>query len=57
MDTYEAEHFGRPIETTSQVIIDKSHYLLIGDRRLRMREIASAVSISSEWLYTIEYQY
>uniref|UniRef100_T1IEG5 Uncharacterized protein n=1 Tax=Rhodnius prolixus TaxID=13249 RepID=T1IEG5_RHOPR len=48
MGTSDAERSGRPIEVTNPEIIDKIHDMVMDDRRVKVREIASAVGISNE---------
>uniref|UniRef100_T1IEN8 Uncharacterized protein n=1 Tax=Rhodnius prolixus TaxID=13249 RepID=T1IEN8_RHOPR len=43
-----AERSGRPVEVTTPEIIDKIHDMVMDDRRVKVREIASAVGISNE---------
>uniref|UniRef100_T1HJ95 Uncharacterized protein n=1 Tax=Rhodnius prolixus TaxID=13249 RepID=T1HJ95_RHOPR len=46
--TSDAERSGRPVEVTTPEIIDKIHDMVMDDRRVKVREIASAVGISNE---------
>ena len=48
MSTSGAEHYERPVESTAPEIIDKVHDPVMDDRRVKLREIASAVGISKE---------
>uniref|UniRef100_T1IG87 Uncharacterized protein n=1 Tax=Rhodnius prolixus TaxID=13249 RepID=T1IG87_RHOPR len=50
MGTSDAERSGRPVEVevTTPEIIDKIHDMVMDDRRVKVREIASAVGISNE---------
>uniref|UniRef100_T1I4P5 Uncharacterized protein n=1 Tax=Rhodnius prolixus TaxID=13249 RepID=T1I4P5_RHOPR len=48
MRTSDAERSGRPVEVTTPEIIDKIHDMVMDDRRVKVREIASAVGISNE---------
>uniref|UniRef100_T1HEC8 Uncharacterized protein n=1 Tax=Rhodnius prolixus TaxID=13249 RepID=T1HEC8_RHOPR len=48
MGTSDAERSGRPVEVTTTEIIDKIHDMVMDDRRVKVREIASAVGISNE---------
>ena len=57
MSTTDAERSGRPVEATTQEIIDKIHDMVIDDRRVKVREIASAVGISSERVHNILHQH
>uniref|UniRef100_T1I351 Uncharacterized protein n=1 Tax=Rhodnius prolixus TaxID=13249 RepID=T1I351_RHOPR len=45
--TSDAERSGRPVEVTTPEIIDKIHDMVMDDRRVKVREIASAVGISN----------
>jgi hypothetical protein len=45
MSTSDAEHSGHPVEATTPEIIDKIHNTVMDDRRVKVREIASAVGI------------
>uniref|UniRef100_T1HWX8 Uncharacterized protein n=1 Tax=Rhodnius prolixus TaxID=13249 RepID=T1HWX8_RHOPR len=47
MGTSDAERSGRPVEVTTPEIIDKIHDMVMDDRRVKVREIASAVGIST----------
>uniref|UniRef100_T1I491 Uncharacterized protein n=1 Tax=Rhodnius prolixus TaxID=13249 RepID=T1I491_RHOPR len=49
MGTCDAERSGRPVEVTTPEIIDKIHDMEMDDRRVKVREIASAVGISNEY--------
>jgi len=53
MGTSDAERSGRPVEVTTQEIIDKIHDMVMDDRRVKVREIASAVGISNERVHNI----
>src|SRR6476469_69453 len=53
MSTTDAQLSERPVEATTQEIIDKIHDMVIDDRRVKVREIASAVGISSEQVHNI----
>ena len=57
MSTSDAECSGRPVEATTPEIVDKIHDMVMDDRRLKVREIASALGISSEWVHNILYQH
>jgi len=48
MSTSDTEHSGRPVEATTPEIVDKIHDMVMDDGRAKVREIASAVGISSE---------
>jgi ribosomal protein L20 len=41
MNTSNAERSGRPDEATTPEIVDKIHNMVMDDRRLKVREIAS----------------
>jgi hypothetical protein len=45
MSTSDAERSGFPVETTTPKIVDKIHDMVMDDRRVKVREIASAVGI------------
>lgn len=45
---YDDERVGRPKTATNQDIVQKVHRLVLNDRRIKVREIAEAVSISKE---------
>ena len=41
------EHLsGRPVEVTTPEMIDKIHYMVLSDRRIKMREIVEARYVS-----------
>uniref|UniRef100_T1HNE4 Uncharacterized protein n=1 Tax=Rhodnius prolixus TaxID=13249 RepID=T1HNE4_RHOPR len=48
MGTSDAECSGRPVEVTTPEIMDKIHDMVMDVRRVKVREIASAVGISNE---------
>jgi hypothetical protein len=54
MSTSDAERSGRPVEVTTE-IVDK--ILDMDDGRVKVREIASAVGISSERVHNILHQH
>jgi histone-lysine N-methyltransferase SETMAR len=56
MSTTDAECSGRPVEATTPEIVDKIH-MVMDDGRVKVREIASAVGISSEWVHNILHQH
>ncbi|XP_014471304.1 PREDICTED: uncharacterized protein LOC106742650 [Dinoponera quadriceps] len=56
MSTSDAEHFGRSFEVNALEIIDKINAMVMDNRRMKVREIASAVSISSERVYNVLHQ-
>jgi ABC-type dipeptide/oligopeptide/nickel transport system permease component len=45
MGTSNAERSGCPVEATTPEIVDKIHDMIMDDRRVKVREIASAVGI------------
>lgn len=53
MGTRDAERSGRPFEVTTQKIIDKIHVMVMDDRRVKVRDIASAVGISEKRVHNI----
>uniref|UniRef100_T1H985 Diacylglycerol lipase-alpha n=1 Tax=Rhodnius prolixus TaxID=13249 RepID=T1H985_RHOPR len=53
----DAERSGRPVEVTTPEIIDKIHDMVMDDRRVKVREIASAVGISNERVHNILHQH
>ena len=57
MGTSDAERSGRPVEVTTPEIIDKIHDMVMDDRRVKVREIASAVGISTERVHNILHQH
>ncbi|XP_026828418.1 histone-lysine N-methyltransferase SETMAR-like [Ooceraea biroi] len=57
MSTSDVECSGRPVEATTPEIIDKIHDMVMGDRRVKIREIASAMGISSERVHNILHQH
>lgn len=57
MDASDAERSGRSVEVTGPEIIDKIHDMMMDDRRVKMREIASAVVISNERVHNILHQH
>lgn len=57
MGTNDAERSGRPVEVTASEIIDKIHDMVMDDRRVKVREIASAVGISNERVHNILHQH
>jgi hypothetical protein len=56
MCTSDAECSGRPVEATTPEIVVKIHDMLMDDRGVKVREIASAVGISSEQVRNILHQ-
>lgn len=57
MDTSDAQRSGRPVSATTPEIINKIHDIVMDDRRVKVREIASTVGISSERVYNILHQH
>lgn len=55
--TNDARRPGRPIEVTSEDIVNKIHDIVLADRRVKIRELADAVHISTErvFLYFTRY--
>ncbi|KAL0901883.1 hypothetical protein ABMA27_007038 [Loxostege sticticalis] len=46
--TNDAERPGRPIEVTTEAMVNKIHDIVLEDRRVKIREIADAMHISNE---------
>jgi histone-lysine N-methyltransferase SETMAR len=57
MNTSDAKRSGRPVEATTPEIIDKIHDMVMDDKRVKVREFASAVGISSERVHNILHQH
>jgi hypothetical protein len=57
MSTSDAECSGCPLEATTLEIVYKIHDMVMDDRGVKVREIASAVGISSEWVHNILHQH
>jgi histone-lysine N-methyltransferase SETMAR len=55
--TSDTEQSGRPVEATTPEIVDKIHDMVMDDGRAKVREIASAVGISSERVHNILHQH
>lgn len=51
--TNDAERSGRPIEVTTDDVVNKVHDIVLDDRRVKIREIAETVHISSERVFHI----
>ena len=49
--TNDTERPRRPKEVTFQEIIDKIHDIVLGDRRLKIRELSDIVRISTERIF------
>ena len=52
-NTDDAERFGRPKSTVVPKNITKDHRIVLGDRKLRLREIADTLKISEDSVFTI----
>ena len=50
---FEEERPGRPIELTTEDMVKKIHYIVLADRRVKIREIADIVDISTERMQNI----
>jgi len=50
---FDEEHPGRPIEVTTENMVNKIHDVVLADRRVKIREIADIVSISIERIQNI----
>ncbi|XP_037942754.1 uncharacterized protein LOC119676163, partial [Teleopsis dalmanni] len=55
--TSDAERLGCPKEAITSEIVDKIHEMILDDRRMKVRELAHAVGISTEWEYHILHEY
>ncbi|GBP33923.1 Putative uncharacterized protein FLJ37770 [Eumeta japonica] len=55
--TSDAERSGRPKEVITPEIVDKIHEMILDDRRMKVRELAHAVGISSERVHHILHEY
>ncbi|GBP84034.1 Histone-lysine N-methyltransferase SETMAR [Eumeta japonica] len=55
--TSDAERSGRPKEVITPEIVDKIHEMILGDRRMKVRELAHAVGISTERVHHILHEY
>ncbi|GBP32815.1 Histone-lysine N-methyltransferase SETMAR [Eumeta japonica] len=55
--TSDAEHSGRPKEVITPQIVDKIHEMILDDRRMKVRELAHAVGISTERVHHILHEY
>ena len=53
MGTCDAKRSGQPVEVTTPEIHDQIHDMVMGDGRVRVRQIASAVGISTERVHNI----
>ena len=52
-NTDDAERFGRPKSTVVPENITKVHIIVVGDRKLKLREIADTLKISEGSVFTI----
>ncbi|GBP26227.1 Histone-lysine N-methyltransferase SETMAR [Eumeta japonica] len=55
--TSDAERSGRPKEVITPEIVDKIHEMILDDRRMKVRELAHAVGISTERVCHILHEY
>jgi len=55
--TSDAERSGRPKEVVTPEIVDKIHGMILDDRRIKVREVAEAVGISTERVHHILHEY
>lgn len=55
--TSDAERSGRPKEVITPEIVDKIHEMILDDRRMKVRELAHAVGISTERVHHILHEY
>ena len=53
----DAERSGRPKSTVVQENITKVHIIVLGDRKLKLREIADILKISEGSVFTILHEY
>ena len=53
---FEEERPGRPIELTTEDMVKKIHYIVLADRRVKIREIADIVDISTERIQNILFE-
>lgn len=51
--TEDAERYGSPVEVSTAETIDKIHDMVLADRRLKVREIIEAISVSYGSVVTI----
>lgn len=49
--------FGRPIEITTEKMVNKIHAILLKDHRAKEREIAKTINISNECVFNILHEY
>jgi hypothetical protein len=57
MSMRDAERSVRSVEATTPEIVDKIHDMVMDYRRVKVREIASAVGFSSERVHNILHQH
>ncbi|GBP74486.1 hypothetical protein EVAR_58987_1 [Eumeta japonica] len=55
--TSDAERSGRPKEVITPQIVDKTHEIILDGRRMKVRELAHAVGISTERVHHILHEY
>ncbi|KAL0821004.1 hypothetical protein ABMA28_005653 [Loxostege sticticalis] len=53
MTTNDAERPGRPIEVTTEAMVNEIHDIDLEDRRVKIREIADAMHISNERVFYV----
>jgi len=53
---FDKERPGRPIEVTTEDMVNKIHDIVLADRRVKIREIADIVNISIERVQNILYE-
>ncbi|EFN88747.1 Putative uncharacterized protein FLJ37770, partial [Harpegnathos saltator] len=51
--TKDEHRSGRPVEVTTPEMIDKIHDMVLSDRRIKVREIVEATSISQGTVFSI----
>lgn len=56
-NTEDAPRPGRPVEVTTSEMVDKVHDMVMDDPKLKVREIAETVSISTERVVTILHEH
>lgn len=57
ISTSDAERSGRPKEVVTPEIVDKIHGMILDDRRMKVREVAETVGISTERVHHILHEY
>ncbi|XP_037931663.1 histone-lysine N-methyltransferase SETMAR-like [Teleopsis dalmanni] len=55
--TSDAERSGRLKEVITPEIVDKIYEMILDDRRMKVRELAHAAGISTEWVHHILHEY